>query len=315
MEITASPPAKPASSTRRASVEWPTLTLAAVIYGGWGLVTFFHADLPLYVLVPVGAWLLAWQGSLQHEIIHGHPTRWRRFNRFLGAIPLSLWLPYERYRVLHLCHHRDEVLTDPLDDPESYYWTEEHWQELGLVGRWLVKAQTRLVGRLVIGPFWSVSRYLLSEAKTMLAGDRHLARIWARHLAGCAVILAWLVFVCDFNPLAYAALILYPGTSLLMVRSFAEHKAEHAVFKRTAIVEDSPVMGLLFLYNNLHAVHHAHPTLPWYKLPAVYRANRAAFLERNGGLLYKGYGEVFRRFLLRAHDRPEHPLGRVPLDS
>ncbi|MFK8253076.1 fatty acid desaturase [Ancylobacter terrae] len=290
------------------------MLLAIVIYGGWMGVTFFHADLPPWFLVPVGAWLIAWQGSLQHEIIHGHPTRWRRFNRFLGAIPLSLWLPYERYRVLHLCHHRDERLTDPLDDPESYYWTGEGWARLGRIGQMLVKAQTTLMGRLLIGPFWSVGRYLASEARAVLGGNRQLARIWAVHLGGCALVLVWLAFVCDFNPLAYAALIIYPGTSLQMIRSFAEHKAEREVFERSAIVEGASVLGLLFLNNNLHAVHHAQPTLPWYRLPAVYRANRDAILEENGGLLYRGYAEVFRRFLLRPHDGPQHPLGRAPAE-
>ena len=36
--------------------------------------------------------------------------------------PLALWIPYESYRISHLMHHRDDRLTDPLDDPESYYW-------------------------------------------------------------------------------------------------------------------------------------------------------------------------------------------------
>lgn len=302
-------------SARRSVVEWPTLTLATAIYGGWGLLTFFHASLPVWLLVPLGAWVIAWHGSLQHEVIHGHPTRWRGFNRLIGTIPLSLWLPYQRYRMLHLCHHRDERLTDPLDDPESYYWTEEDWVRLGRLGRFLVKAQATLIGRLVIGPFWSVGRFLISEAKAMLAGDRLILRIWAHHLAGCAGILLWLVVVCGFDPLAYVLLFLYPGTALSMVRSFAEHKAESEVSRRSAIVENSPVLGLLYLNNNLHAVHHADPTLPWYRLPAHYRANRARFLEGNGGLLYRGYGEVFRRFLVTPHDQPEHPLGRAPLDS
>ncbi|GLK86186.1 fatty acid desaturase [Ancylobacter defluvii] len=315
MSIIESLPQTRTRTALRAAVEWPTLSLSIAIYGGWGLLTFFHASLPVFVLIPLGAWIIAWQGSLQHEIIHGHPTRWRVFNRVLGSIPLSLWLPFQRYRMLHLCHHRDERLTDPLDDPESYYWTEADWTRLGSVGRWLVKAQTRLVGRLVIGPFWSVGRFLASEAKAMLAGDRLLIRIWAHHLAGCVGILLWLVLVCDFDPLAYVLLFLYPGTALQMVRSFAEHKAESEVSRRTAIVENSPVLGLLFLNNNLHAVHHTHPTLPWYRLPDHYRANRAAVLEGNGGLLYRGYGDVFRRFLVRPHDQPEHPHGRAPLDQ
>ena len=148
----------------------------------------------------------------------------------------------------------------------------------------------------------------------MWAGDMLLRRIWAQHLIGCAGIVLWLYAVCGMDLLAYAALFLYPGTALMMVRSFAEHKAESAVSKRSAIVENSPVLGLLFLNNNLHAVHHANPTLPWYRLPDYYRANRAAILEGNGGLLYKGYLDVFRRFLVTPHDQPEHPLGRASLD-
>ena len=31
------------------------------------------------------------------------------------------------------------------------------------------------------------------------------------------------------------------------------------VAERTAIVENAPVLGVLFLFNNLHAAHHAEP--------------------------------------------------------
>src|SRR5690349_16055256 len=110
-------------SFRRRRVEWPTVALAAVVYGAWGLLTFYNGSLPLLVLMPLGAWVTAWQASLQHEIIHGHPTRSRRLNRLIGLWPLMLWLPFESYRISHLVHHRDERLTDPLDDPESHYWT------------------------------------------------------------------------------------------------------------------------------------------------------------------------------------------------
>ncbi|MCE7030123.1 fatty acid desaturase [Jiella avicenniae] len=301
-----------AKPLRRRAVEWPTLLLSIAIYGGWGALTFFHHLIPLVLLVPAAAWTIAWHGSLQHEIIHGHPTRWRGFNRALGFVPLALWIPFARYRTMHLCHHRDERLTDPLDDPESYYWTEADWARLSPLGRGLVEAQTCLAGRLVIGPAWSISRFLWTEARAIAAGDRLLAGIWARHLLGCAVVLTWLWSVCGLSPLAYLAIFVYPGTALLLIRSFAEHKAEGSVEKRTAIVEGSPVLGLLFLNNNLHAAHHAHPTLPWYRLPAWYRDNRAALLGANGGLLYDGYKDVFRRFFVAPHDRPAHPLGRAP---
>ena len=90
-------------------IEWPTLGLATVIYGGWLAITYFQDSLSWWIVCPVGAWLVAWQSSLQHEILHGHPTRWRKLNRLFALPALSLWLPYETYRVAHLLHHRDEL--------------------------------------------------------------------------------------------------------------------------------------------------------------------------------------------------------------
>src|SRR5438309_640002 len=91
---------------RRIQVE--TLLVAAAIYGGWIALTLVAARAPALLVAMLGGWLLAWHGSLQHETIHGHPTSSRRFNRLLGYPPLSLWLPYPRYRRLHLAHHATE---------------------------------------------------------------------------------------------------------------------------------------------------------------------------------------------------------------
>lgn len=297
---------------RRRAVEWPTLALAALIYGGWAALTFFHAALPLWLLVPLGAWLLAWHGSLQHEIIHGHPTRWRRLNTALGFPPLSLWLPYERYRRTHLAHHRDERLTDPLDDPESFYWERESWQRLGGPGRALVRLQSTLLGRLALGPAWCIGRFLVAEARLVRAGSGDARRLWLQHGLDVAVVLAWLALVCGMSPLLYFFGLVYPATSLLLLRSFAEHRAAKEPGWRTAVVERAGPFGLLFLFNNLHAAHHARPALPWYELPGWYRGNRERVAAANGGLVYRSYADVARRFLLRPHDTPLHPFGRAP---
>jgi fatty acid desaturase len=79
-------------------VEWPTLAVASVVYGSWTGLTLWHEAIPAFALVPLAAWTIAWHSSLQHEILHGHPTRWRGLNRALAAMPLSLWIPFERYR-------------------------------------------------------------------------------------------------------------------------------------------------------------------------------------------------------------------------
>jgi fatty acid desaturase len=300
---------------RRRRVEWPTVALAAVIYASWGLLTFYSAIVPLLVLVPLGAWVTAWQASLQHEIIHGHPTRSRRLNRLIGLWPLLLWLPFESYRMSHLVHHRDERLTDPLDDPESHYWTPEQWAEVGPVRQAIIRANATLLGRITIGPAWSIGRFLAREAVGLIRGDSVRRRIWSEHALAAGAVILWLTLVCDMNLVVYILAFVYPGTALMLVRSFAEHRAESDVDERTAIVENAPVMGLLYLYNNLHVVHHERPTLPWYEIPSWYRANRDRLVAENGGLVYDGYLDIAGRYLVTPHDAPVHPHGRAPLPA
>ena len=54
----------------------------------------------------------------------------------------------------------------------------------------------------------------------------------------------------------YVLLFAYPGISLMLVRSFCEHRAHEEMGGRTIIVEASPFWSLLFLNNNLHVAHH-----------------------------------------------------------
>ena len=295
------------------AIEWPTMLLAVLIYGGWLALTYWHASVPLWLLVPCGTWLTCWHSSLQHEMLHGHPTRSAAINRALGYAPLTLWLPYDRYRATHLQHHHDERLTDPLDDPESRYVTPEDWRRLGSVGQVLVRAQSMLAGRLIIGPFWAISHFLRDEARDVIADVPGRRRIWAGHFAAVAVILLWLHFGCAMNLAFYIVVFAIGGTSLMLIRSFAEHRADAAVIKRTAVVEGHGPLAWLYLFNNLHAAHHARPHLSWYRLPALFRANRATFVDQARGPHYAGYAEVFSRFLLRPHDKPIHPLGRIPV--
>jgi fatty acid desaturase len=295
-------------SFARPSVEWPTVGLAAVIYGLWFAATFFHDRLPLWALIPVAAWTVAWHTSLQHETIHGHPTGKRWLNSLIGAWPLALWLPYEDYRRTHLTHHRDERLTDPLDDPESFYWRAEDWAALGGFGRRMVRLQSTLLGRMLIGPAWAAGKVWKREIARIARGDRRTLRDVTLHVVEAAIILFWVIGVCKMPIGEYVLCFAYAGTSLAMVRSFAEHRAASPIERRTAIVEDSWLLGPLFLFNNLHLAHHLRPTIPWYALPRWYAANRDALIERNGGLLYVTYFDVLRRYLLRPHDQELHPL-------
>jgi fatty acid desaturase len=288
-------------------IEWPTIALAAIIYAMWFAVTLFWNRLPFWVLTLIAAWTTAWHMSLQHEIIHGHPTRKRWINNLIGQWPLALWLPFENYRHSHLAHHNDERLTDPLDDPESYYWRQQDWDGLGRFGRRIVRLQASMLGRLLIGPFWAAGKLWKAEIAAIAAGDSKKIHEAALHVLAMIVVLAWVIGICRMPLLTYLFCFVYAGTSLAMVRSFAEHRAESIVERRTAIVEKSWILGPLFLFNNLHVAHHMRHTMPWYALPRWYKANRAALIERNGGLVYDTYRDVLRRYFFRPHDQALHP--------
>lgn len=300
---------------QREAVEWPTMTLAAAIHGLFLALTWFHAAIPLWLWLPLAAWSGAWWGSFQHEALHGHPTRIRALNTALATPPFWLWLPFERYRMSHLTHHRDERLTDPIDDPESRYFTPEGWAALSPWARALVRLQGALLGRMLVGPFWSVGRFLAHEARQLAAGNRVARRIWAWHVLWVALWLGWVLGVCGVPAWQYLLGVVYGGLSLTLVRSFAEHRAHDRVENRTAIVEGAWLFGPLFLFNNLHVAHHRWPSVPWYRLPGLYRARRAELVALNGGLVYRGYADIARRFLLRPHDAPVHPLGRAPMSA
>jgi fatty acid desaturase len=293
----------------RAQSAWeaPTLALAALIYGGWLLLTWSWHALPLALSLPLGAWLLAWHGSLQHEIIHDHPTPHRWLNTAIAWVPIALWLPYGVYREAHRKHHREPWITDPVEDPESAYLTAGTWNRLGPAGRALRRFNLTLLGRLTCGPFLTLATVHASEARRIAGGDRRRLATWLVHLAGAAAVAAWVSIVCGVPLWLYAFGCVVPSIALTRLRAYAEHRYADAPEHRTAVVEGSPVLGLLFLFNNLHAVHHRWPTVPWYALPRLYRRERERVLKRNGGLLYRGYLDVVRRYLLTPHDDPVHP--------
>ena len=99
-----------ASWGRRAG---PTWIVALTVYGGFFALTWFWGQLPLVLAVGLGAVIIAWHGSLQHEATHGQlaPVRW--INDLPALLPLSLWVPYPIYRTTHRAHHDFEILTDP----------------------------------------------------------------------------------------------------------------------------------------------------------------------------------------------------------
>ena len=289
--------------------EGPTWLVIASVYGGWLALTLTHGAMPVWVAVIAGAVLITWHASVQHEIIHGHPTRNVRINAVLGWPPLSLWIPYPLYRINHLRHHRDRHLTCPIEDPESFHVTAEAWHRMAPATRWLLTANQTLLGRLTLGPAIALSQFWRAEFRRIRNGDRTRMRLWAMHLAGVAAVLGWAVGVAGVPIWMYAAWV-YGGVALLLLRSFAEHRALPAPDQRTAVVDHAPLLSLLFLNNNLHVAHHDRPGMAWFRLPSHCRAIAGADVAARGAGHYRGYWAVAMRYLVRPIAHPVHPAHR-----
>ena len=291
------------------------LTLALILgtYGTFGLLVFglggVSPVLAALLLIPV----VAFHGSLSHEAIHGHPFARQAWNDAIMMPSLNPAVPYLRFKDTHLAHHRDEFLTDPYDDPETNYLDPGVWTRLRPWQRRALVLNNTLAGRVLIGPLIGTLAFLAADLRAIRAGAADVRRAWGIH-APVACVLLSLVIISPLPVWAFA-LAVYGSMSLLKVRTFLEHRAHVLARARTVVVEDRGPLAFLFLNNNLHVVHHMHPKVAWYDLPATYARNRDHYLRRNGGYRYRSYAEVFAQHWRQPKDPVPHPLWQGPDDQ
>ncbi|TYC52098.1 fatty acid desaturase [Rhodobacterales bacterium] len=300
---------------RTARCEWPTLALILGVAAGWMMVIGCYELLGPFVVCPLAAVLVTLQSSLQHEVLHGHPTRNPAFNEALVYCSLGLFIPYRRFKSLHLRHHNNDRLTDPYDDPESHYLAWRDWRDLPGAIKAVLTVNNTLLGRLTLGPLVSQVGFLGAEMRLMRKGERAVRQAWMHHAAGLLPVLAYVSLIGNMPIWLYVLGVAYPAMSLLMLRTFAEHRAHDDAEARSIIVEFCPIFSLLFLNNNLHVVHHANPRTPWYQLPKLYRSARHEWQRRNGGYVFSSYFELARQYLFTTKEPVPHPLRRLELDA
>ena len=144
-------------ATFTAHTEWPTWLLIVLTYGGWlAVVRCVHSGpLSKPAATPLLILLCTWHMSLQHELLHGHPTRPALVNKLLGSIPLAIRYPYASIAI-------DHVL------PERWV-TATAWQRV------IWRMRKRFVGRLMVGPPLSVVTLLAGAVDERRRGDRRYA--------------------------------------------------------------------------------------------------------------------------------------------
>jgi len=288
---------------RPMQIEWITLGLWVVCMGLLGLALF---DLPIALGWAVLVFALVLHASLTHEVLHGHPFPSRMASEALAIVNPGLFIPYLRFRDTHLAHHQDANLTDPYDDPETNYVDPVLWARMPRWMRNVLAWNNTLAGRMVLGPIVAQVSFMREDWRAIRAGDAQVLRGWLMHLPGLVLVFG-IVWASHVPIWAYVAAC-YAAVSVLKIRTFLEHQAHERARGRTVIVEDRGVLAFLFLNNNFHVVHHMHPRVPWYRLPALYRANRDRYLSCNEGYRFASYRDVFAQYFLRAKDPVPHPL-------
>lgn len=295
----------------RLRIEWPTLLMIAGCYGAWLVIGIWLWAFSASAAILLMAFAIALQSSLMHEAAHGHPTRVAWLNEALVALPVGLVWPYRRFRTLHLRHHADDRLTDPFDDPESYYRALWQHRQLPRMVQAVLAVNNTMLGRMALNPLISTIGFILSDLALARAGNRAVRTAWLLHIAGLAIVTTVILTIFAMPLWAYA-IAAYFAQSLLSIRTFAEHRWAERPEGRTIIVERSP-FSLLFLNNNLHFVHHRNPTTPWYRLPALFHARREEWLRENQGYCYSGYFALLKEFALTLKEPVVHPsLRRDP---
>ncbi len=284
--------------------ETPTWLLIAGVYGAWGLLVVFYLQISPLVWLVLMSLVLALFGSLCHELLHGHPSNSQKLNDAIGTPPLSLY-PYFDYKRTHLKHHDEAFLTEPGIDPESFFVHSNRWQNMNRIQRGLARFNMTLMGRLLFGPMRTYIGLVRQASIEIRGGDTLLKRQWLSYFVSVSLLL-WVLVGYFHIPLGLYILASYMGHSLIALRSFYEHQTHAKPEQRTVIVVTALPLGFLFLFNNLHVVHHQHPGLAWYLIPGEYQRNKASYLQSNGGFNFVGY-HVWLKFLFRPVASPVFP--------
>jgi fatty acid desaturase len=244
--------------------------------------------------------------SLTHEVLHGHPFKSAIANALLVFPALIIFIPYLRFKDTHLEHHRDERLTDPYDDPETNFMDPQVWDQLPKWCQSLHLFNNTLLGRMFLGPVLSQIAFMRADIRLILAGDRRVALGWLLHVPSLFVAYVMVVLVAEV-PVWLWVLGSYLSMAILKIRTFLEHRVHDHPRGRSVVVEDRGLLAFLFLNNNFHSVHHAHPSVPWYALPRLFASKRDRFLAMNDGYHFGCYGEVMRKFAINRKDPVAHP--------
>lgn len=101
-----------------------------MIHLSCGWVACFHRSAPLWLLPALGAMMITWHGSFQHEAVYDQFSSKRWLYNLVAYLPLTLGVPFRIYRRTHRARYNFNILTDPRRGSESLRMDQASWSQL-----------------------------------------------------------------------------------------------------------------------------------------------------------------------------------------
>ena len=297
---------------------WPLIAVTAYVFGGYfgGIGLLLFATHPLWLLA--GTVLTAHAMVIAAYLLHecGHNTLFRRnehnarLGRVLNWLAASAYARFEDIRNKHMRHHVDNIDVVAFDHV-AFLGRRPRLRRLIEVLEWayIPALPVMMHWTQILLPFiWESRKHLRSRVLGVLAvrGTLFLLVLIWNPLAAGLYLVAWFLmlhalrFMDAFQHNYEVSLTLENGGDPSR-RGDIAYEQSHTFSNPVSL--RSPWLNLWTLNFGYHNAHHARPTVPWYRLPALHRE---LFAEDHAQVL--GFSEQ-----LAAYHR--HRVRRVMGDS
>jgi beta-carotene hydroxylase len=279
------------------TVAWGTIALAlgivSTFLGNIGL--YMRGITPAYVAIPIGSLACYMAFTLLHDSAHRSVSKFQWINEVVGRIAgwILLCGPFVTFRYMHLEHHKHT--NDPNGADPDYYsgtgtaWTRPlHWatQDLHYYFLYFFRPKGRPTAE-VVEVF----------VELMLRSIVFVIAIAAGH--GMTLVICW------FIPVRIAIFFLAYTFDYLPHKPHKIKQSDDR-FRATHMLTWAPLTPL-FLFQNMHLIHHLYPGIPFYRYGKVWRAQKDFLLSK--GALEIHPRNTWRKIMERLTSSRPSPTG------
>jgi ferredoxin-NADP reductase/fatty acid desaturase len=253
-------------------VAWPTVVLFFGSFAVWCVVTwgYLARDLTLWVVVPTLSAVSFAMFTVVHECVHHAAGRVTWVNEVFGRLStifFTVHATFAPYRYLHIEHHRNTNTAKDID-PDMWVSHGPLWQ---MPVRWLT-LDFRYNGFYLkrIGP-----RPRSEKLETLIG----VAAFWTLLAVCVATGYGWEFCVVFLIPQRIGMVIVSWWFAWLPHHDIHVSAADDNFRATRTRVGMEWLLNPVLLYQNYHAVHHLHPSIPFYRYVEAWQRNEQVYLD------------------------------------